>query len=228
MSFCIVISSLFTFKFQQVVGEKPVIDKNMGIIYSTISRLIFGLKATAWAPVNEKLKEKCEVADSQWAAKERFSLVLSPFHMLVRDACIPKSFASTQVFCLTPTSAGTAQHKQHWLVIEGLLLSSVSLPAFVATFLKQCTSKKKRYFYFVNRQNSSVGGKRHFQTTARDISRHCHPWRKNLCPPDACHVLASKTVKAFSDGDLMRPCLTRPRQNPIKNPDKYLPMPMLG
>ncbi len=67
------------------MGGKPVIDKNMGIIYSTISRLIFGLKATAWAPVNEKLKEKCEVADSQWAAKERFSLVLSLFH--ISHAC---------------------------------------------------------------------------------------------------------------------------------------------
>lgn len=63
-------------QIQQVVGGKPVLVKNMGI---------FGSKSTAWVPVNEKLMEKCEVADSQWAAKERFSLVLSPFH--ISHAC---------------------------------------------------------------------------------------------------------------------------------------------
>ena len=49
--------------FNRSWKERLSLVKNMGI---------FGSKSTAWVPVNEKLIQKCEVADSQWAAKERF------------------------------------------------------------------------------------------------------------------------------------------------------------
>ena len=55
------------------------------------------------------------------------------------------------------------------------------------TFLKN--ERENSFFFFlpscgfVPSSRGVWGGKRHFQKTAHGVSRHCHPWRKNLCPP---------------------------------------------